>query len=135
MAYKTYRNNHFIGNNQTITACVIRVNKYDPIGGADYRLAKLDICLNGSIAGDINSGLKISNIQVYQRQDETWYLQLPGTFRKNATHPDGKRYDDVRFAEGQFGSLRNYCYDRVNEELDKAEEALEGVYEEESAVA
>jgi len=93
-------------------------------GDRDYRVANIEICLNGSVPGDVNSGLKISNIKVFSRDsDDSWYIQLPGSFRITKKYPEGKRFDDVRFAEGQFGSLRNYIYDRTNEELDKASDA------------
>lgn len=121
--YKTYRNNHFIGNNQTITACVVRLNN-EPrtYGNGDYRVATIEICLNGAVPGDINSGFKLTSVKVFARDsDDSWYIQLPGSFRKTKKYPEGKRFDNVRFTGGQFGSLRSYCYDRTDEELDKVD--------------
>lgn len=128
--YKTYRNNHFIGNNQTITGCIVRMNHTERVyGDRDYRVANIEICLNGSVQDDVNSGMKISNIKIFSRdEDNSWYIQLPGSFRRTKKFPDGKRFDDVRFTDGQFAQVRHYCYDRVNEELDlKADQDIQNL--------
>lgn len=111
---RTIKNNQFFGNGLTITDCKVWLNKADEAKeGQDYRIATLSIQLNGSIW--------LNNFKVFERREDTktWYIKLPGGFMKTRKNPEGRPFDHVRVTQEQFATLRNYCYDRVDEAFDQ----------------
>lgn len=108
---KTLKNNQFFMNGLIITDSKVYLNRSNemPEAGRDYRIATLTI--------EINSSMSINNVKVFRKEDGQWYIELPGSFRRNQQFPEGRRYDDVRMTAAQFAIFRNYCYDRINEAM------------------
>jgi hypothetical protein len=107
---RTIKNNQFFGNGLTITDCKVWLNNSDEAPeGRDYRIATISINLNDSFW--------VNNIKVFEKSDDpgVWYIKLPGSFLKTKKNPEGKQFDHVRMTQEQFATLRNYCYDRVDE--------------------
>lgn len=116
---RTNKSNQFFGNGLIITDCKVWMNRSDEAPeGRDYRIATVSILLNDSIW--------INNIKVFEKSEDTgtWYIKLPGSFLKTQKNPEGKAFDHVRMTQDQFATLRNYCYDRVDEVM-KANESTE----------
>lgn len=111
MNAKTIKNGQFFLNGLIITDSKVYLNRSNemPAEGRDYRVATLTI--------EVNDSLCINNVKVFRKEDGQWYIELPGSFRRNIEFPDGKRYDDIRMNSAQFTIFRNYCYDRVNEAM------------------
>lgn len=107
---RTNKTNQFFGNGLMITDSKTWLNRSDEAPeGRDYRIATLSI--------QINDSLWINNIKVFEKSEDTgvWYIKLPGSFLKTQKNPEGKAFDHVRMMQEQFATLRNYCYDRVDE--------------------
>lgn len=115
---RTNKNNQFFGNGLIITDSKIWLNKStSPVKeGQDYRIATLSLQMNGS--------LWINNVKVFEKTSDpgTWYIKLPGSFLRTQRNPEGKQFDHVRMSHEQFAILRNYCYDRVDEAQDEAQD-------------
>jgi hypothetical protein len=111
MMKRTSKTNQFFGNGLIITDCKVWLNNSQdtPDEGKDYRVATLAIQLNGS--------LWVNNIKVFDKASDSgvWFIKLPGSFIKTKANPDGKQFDHVRMTGEQFATIRNYCYDRVDE--------------------
>lgn len=112
---KTRKRGERFENHLIITDSEVYLNKSDefPEKG-DYRVATLNIQFNDSIW--------FCSVKVMERDDEdqSWYIQLPGSFRKTEKHPEGRRFDHVKVTNAQFNILRTYCYDRVKEAQEDA---------------
>jgi len=119
---RTNKHNQFFGNGLIITDSKIRLNKStEPAKeGQDYRVATLSLQINGS--------LWINNVKVFDKTSDpgTWYIKLPGSFRRTQKNPEGRQFDHVRMSQDQFAILRNYCYDRVDEAQDSHDSEGDG---------
>lgn len=107
---RTIKRGQTFFNGLVITDCKVWLNKSTTSKeGQDYRVATLSIQLNES--------LWINNVKVFDKNSDpgTWYIKLPGSFLRTVKNPEGKPFDHVRMSPEQFATLRNYCYDRVDE--------------------
>lgn len=118
---RTIKKGQFFGNGLIITDCKLWLNKSNEAPeGRDYRIATISICLNES--------LWINNVKVFDKSEDSgvWYIKLPGSYIKNEKNPDGKPFDHIRVTQEQFATLRNYCYDRVDEAQKEANAPIDG---------